>query len=78
MAALVSRYHYVTAEIVQALPEDLAVDRLDAVAGAINQAMHAAMPTAPNPRGMGRGGLTPNEERRTATWDGLFRTARTR
>ncbi|MFI1199445.1 hypothetical protein K2224_12355 [Streptomyces sp. BHT-5-2] len=70
MVAVVRRYHYVTQEIVQALPEDFPADRLEAVACAINQAMH----TAHNPPGIGRGGLTPSEERR-ATWDGLFRSA---
>ncbi|WP_052865611.1 hypothetical protein [Streptomyces niger] len=70
VAAVVSRYEHITGEIVQALPEDLPTDRLEAVAGAVNKAMHAAL----NPPGLGRGGLTPSGERR-ATWDGLFRSA---
>ncbi|MFK0293602.1 hypothetical protein ACIQU6_24440 [Streptomyces sp. NPDC090442] len=69
LAAVVRRFHYISEEIVQALPEDLSADRVEAVAAAINQAMHAAM----NPPAIGRGGLTPSEERR-ATWDGLFRS----
>ncbi len=64
------RFHYISEEIVQSLPEDLPADRVEAVAAAINQAMHTAL----NPPGMGRGGLTPAQERR-ATWDGLFRSA---
>ncbi|WP_206502212.1 hypothetical protein [Streptomyces chrestomyceticus] len=70
VTAVVSRYEHITAEIVQALPEDLPTDRLEAVAGAVNKAMHAAL----NPPGLGRGGLTPSGERR-ATWGGLFRSA---
>ncbi|MFJ9616875.1 hypothetical protein [Streptomyces noursei] len=70
VTAVVRRFHYISEGIVQALPEDLPADRVEAVAAAINQAMHAAV----NPPGIGRGGLTPYEERR-ATWDGLFRSA---
>ncbi|MFI9082181.1 hypothetical protein ACIGW8_38130 [Streptomyces sioyaensis] len=70
VVAVVRRYEHVTEEIVQALPADLPTDCMEAVAGAVNRAMHAAL----NPPGIGHGGLTPSEERR-ATWNGLFRSA---
>ncbi|MEO3978371.1 hypothetical protein [Streptomyces sp. CAU 1734] len=72
VAAVVSRYPYVTEEIAQALPEELSADRLAAVASAINRAMHTAL----NPPGHGRGGLTPSGEHRTPTWGGVFQAAR--
>ncbi|KOG53041.1 hypothetical protein ADK76_29255 [Streptomyces griseoflavus] len=66
---LLQRHRYVTPEIVQALGTDFPLERLEAVAGAIDRAFLQALPPS-----VGRGGLTPSDEGR-ATWGGLFRSA---
>ncbi|UJB43449.1 hypothetical protein [Streptomyces sp. A1-5] len=75
MAAIVSRHRYMTEEIIQALPDGLSVERLEAVAGALNKAIPMAMNKAWNERasdGMGKGGLDPTQPR-GASWDRLLR-----
>ncbi|QHC25960.1 hypothetical protein [Streptomyces sp. GS7] len=76
VATIVNRFTYVTEEIVQALPDGLPVERLEAMAESLNKAIPTAMNRAWNERasdGMGKGGLDPTQPP-GATWDRLFRT----
>ncbi|MFC0847112.1 hypothetical protein ACFH04_25855 [Streptomyces noboritoensis] len=70
---LLQRFQYMTPEIVQALGDDIPLDRLEAVAKAVNGAVHGGR----YPRGLGRGGLDPTGgDRQDVTWDRLFSQAR--
>ncbi|MEU2952818.1 hypothetical protein [Streptomyces xanthochromogenes] len=69
---LSQRFQYLTPGIAQALGDGIPVDRLDAVASVINQAMADAL----TPRGQGSGGLDPTGGDRSMTWDRLFSQAR--
>ncbi|MGW2815133.1 hypothetical protein [Streptomyces sp. NPDC001415] len=70
---LLRRFQYMTPEIVQALGDDFPLDRLEAVAAAVNGAVHVGR----YPRGLGRGGLDPTDgNQRDVTWGRLFTQAR--